>query len=214
VRQVHLRGAPLIPFHGGVRATVLGFAVAVALLPGCKRPPPAAPEAAVKSLPIPEARCVYFKDLRSFLPADLPGFAQSKDEGSTGKYGEVQVSEARRTFTRSAGRELSVRIVDTTMGADLGKAIRAAAQDGAGRARTDPTAPLFLDDAVGFVRFDPSSSDPTEAHAEATLWVGDRFVVAVSSQGFDNTDEVRRVARQLDLAGLAKLRLDGARRGP
>ena len=57
-----------------------------------------------------------------------------------------------------------------------------------------------------------ADSDPaaelreTEAKAEATLLVGDRYVVAVSGQGFVGTEEIREVARELDLAGLAKLR--------
>jgi len=155
---------------------------------------------------------VHFKDLRDFIPAALDGFKQVKEEGSTGKYGDVQVSEAKRTFAQEEGREVSVRIVDTTMAEELGRAIKAAAEEAADRPETDPSRPLFLSDAVGFVRWDPSRSDPDEARAEATLWVGGRFVVAVSSQGFDGTSEVRGVARALDLAGLSKLRLDATRR--
>jgi hypothetical protein len=99
------------------------------------------------------------------------------------------------------------------MAQDLGRAIRSAAQDAASRPPSDPTAPIFLQGAVGFVRFD-GSHDSAETRAEATLWVADRFVVAVSSQGFDDTAQVRQVARELDLAGLSNLRLDGGRRVP
>jgi hypothetical protein len=191
------------------------LALLIAGAVGCSKPPPAAPPPPPLQPPADlQPRCVYFKDLRAFLPASLPGFHQIRDEGSSGKYGDVQVSEAKRTFAQGEGRELSVRIVDTTMAQDLGRAIRSAAQDAASRPPSDPTAPLFLKEAVGFVRFDPSHSDPAEARAEATLWVADRFVVAVSSQGFDDTVRVRQVARELDLAGLSNLRLDGGRRVP
>ncbi|HEX4622011.1 MAG TPA: hypothetical protein VH208_10635 [Myxococcaceae bacterium] len=197
-----------------MRSTALALTVLIAGAAGCSKP---APVAATPPPPEPPAdlqpRCVYFKDLRAFLPATLPGFEQVRDEGSTGKYGDVQVSEAKRTFAQGEGRELSVRIVDTTMAQDLGRAIRSAAQDAASRPPSDPTAPIFLQGAVGFVRFD-GSRDSAETRAEATLWVADRFVVAVSSQGFDDTAQVRQVARQLDLAGLSNLRLDGGRRVP
>ena len=146
------------------------------------------------------APCVYFKDLAPFLPERLEGFTVGSTGGSTGKYGEVSVSEAERTYTRGEGREVKVRIVDTTMGGKIGQAIREAAEKAKGRPASDPTAPIQWKEAVGFVRYD---SD--EALAEANLLVGDRFVVAVTSRGFPGTVEVRRVARDIDLAGLARL---------
>jgi hypothetical protein len=144
--------------------------------------------------------CVHFEDLRPFLPETLEGLSRSRDGGSTGRYGEVSVSEAERSFTHGEEREVKVRIVDTTLGKKLGQAIRAAAQEGRNRAQNDPTAPIFWKDAVGFVRY-----DETNGLAEASLLVGNRYVVAVSSRGFPGTVEVRRVARGIDLEGLARL---------
>jgi hypothetical protein len=146
------------------------------------------------------APCVYFKQLAPFLPDTLEGFTVGNTAGSTGKYGDVSVSEAERTYTRGEGREVKVRIVDTTMGDKIVKAIREAAEKAKGRAASDPTAPIQWGEAVGFVRYDAEG-----ALAEANLVVGDRFVVAVTSRGFPGTVEVRRVARGIDLAGLARL---------
>jgi len=174
---------------------------------------PPAPEARVDTGDL-QPRCVFFKDLQPFLPRNLPGFSLLHEEGSTGQYGEVQVSEAKRSFQQEPGREVAVRIVDTTMSEDLGHAILAAAKDAKSRAASDPTAPLFLANAVGFVRMERSRGESAESKAEATLWVGEHFVVAVTSRGFEGTAEIRQVAQQLDLAGLAKLRLDAPRRGP
>ncbi|WP_044890943.1 hypothetical protein [Myxococcus hansupus] len=147
------------------------------------------------------APCVYFKRLTPFLPERLDGFTVAHTQGSTGKYGEVSVSEAERLYTRGEGREVKVRIVDTTMGERIGNAIREAATRAQGRAASDPAAPILLDDAVGFVRYDAE-----ESMAEANLLVGGRYVVAVTSRGFPGTVEVRRVARGIDLAGLARLK--------
>ena len=160
-----------------------------------------AAEPAADAAPVGPLPCVYFKDLAPFLPDRLEGFTPSNTEGSTGKYGEVSISEAERTYTRGEDREVKVRIVDTTLGGKIAKSIRAAAEDARRRPESDPTAPIFWDAAVGFVRYDPS-----EATAEANLLVGDRYVVAVTSRGFPGTVEVRRVARGIDLAGLARLR--------
>ncbi|MFL5346439.1 MAG: hypothetical protein ACJ8AT_16760 [Hyalangium sp.] len=161
---------------------------------------PAATPPAVE-VATPPSPCVYFKDLAPFLPDSLDGYTHATTEGSTGKYGEVSVSEAERTFTRGEDREVKVRIVDTTLGGKIAKAIKAAAEDGKQKAASDPTAPIFWEAAVGFVRYDAA-----EVTAEANLLVGDRYVVAVTSRGFPNTVEVRRVARGLDLARLAQLR--------
>ncbi len=144
---------------------------------------------------------MYFKDLRTFLPSELIGFRLDKDEGSTGKYGDVSVSEVERLFVHPTGGEVSVRIVDTTMSERLGTAIRNAVRDAERKDPSDPTAPIVTGEALGFVRYNPES-----ARAEANILVGGRYIVAVSSQGFRGTSEVRRVARTLDLAGLSKLR--------
>lgn len=113
------------------------------------------------------APCVYFKQLAPFLPERLDGFTVAHTQGSTGKYGEVSVSEAERLYTRGEGREVKVRIVDTTMGERIGKAIQEAADRSRGKAASDPSAPIHLDDAVGFVRYDAE-----ESVAEANLLVG------------------------------------------
>ncbi len=168
---------------------------------GCSEERPAPPVERPAAEAPEDAPCVYFKELAPFLPESLEGFQHSSMEGSTGKYGDVSVSEAERTFTRGEDREVKVRIVDTTLGWKIAKAIKAAAADAKGRPASDPTAPIFWDAAVGFVRYDAA-----EATAEANLLVGDRYVVAVTSRGFPSTVEVRRVARGIDLAGLARLR--------
>ncbi len=185
-----------------IKSHLLPLLLALAPGLGCSEhgtPPAAAPP--VAEAPAAASPCVYFKDLAPFLPDSLEGFTHATTEGSTGKYGEVSVSEAERTFTRGEEREVKVRIVDTTLGGKIAKAIRSAAEDARRRPESDPTAPIFWGAAVGFVRYDAA-----EATAEANILVGDRFVVAVTSRGFPNTVEVRRVARGMDFARLAQLR--------
>jgi hypothetical protein len=171
----------------------------LALGVGCSEAP-TVPEAATAAAGAPAAPCVYFRQLAPFLPDSVEGFTHATTEGSTGKYGEVSVSEAERTFTQEE-REVKVRIVDTTLGWKIAKAIREAAEGAKGRPPSDPSAPIFWDAAVGFVRYDEEATT-----AEANLLVGDRFVVAVTSRGFPGTVEVRRIARGIDLEGLARLR--------
>lgn len=150
--------------------------------------------------PIHAAKTVHFRDLKPFLPRALPGFEQVKDEGSTGKYGEVVVSEAERVFSQKS-REVSVRIVDTSVAERLARAITAAAKNVEADEGDELTGPLELVGAIGFVRFDQDQDK-----AEANLLVGDRYVVAVTTIGYPDTREVRRLSRELDLAGLSKLR--------
>jgi hypothetical protein len=145
--------------------------------------------------------CVYFKQLEAFLPTSLPGFRQARDEGSTGKYGDVSVSEAERVFFQPENREVSIRIVDSTVLAKLAEGIRAAALEASDRQQPDLAAPLSLPQALGYLRYDPA-----EERAEANLLVGDRFVVSIVSRGLKDATEVRRIAENLDSAGLSKLR--------
>lgn len=142
---------------------------------------------------------MYFKDLRPFLPKELAGFTVAKDEGSTGKYGDVMMSEAERVFARP-DRRVAVRIVDTPLSGKLGHSIREAAEEAGERGDGDVAA-LRLRETVGYVRYDRE-----EEKAEANLLVGGRYVVAVTGEGFTGTEEVRRIADGLDLAGLSKLR--------
>ena len=175
-------------------------ALAALLAGGCKKDEPEPAPPGPRAVAPRAAPCVYFKRLSPFLPSALPGYRTERDEGSSGKYGEVSVSEAERVFSKGE-RELSVRIVDTTVSDRLGEKIKAAARDASSRPPTDPTAPIFLGETVGFVRWDAG-----ESKAEANLLVGDRFVVAVTGRGFEGTAEVREIAKSLDLAGLSKLR--------
>ncbi len=145
--------------------------------------------------------CVHFTDLRAHLPRAPEGYTRVRDEGSSGRYGDVSISEVERVFSGHAGEELSVRIVDTTLSPELARAIRAAAEDATGRSEDDPTAPILRDRAVGFVRWDGGAGK-----AEANVLVADRFVVAVSSLGTGGTGVVRSLAGDIDYDGLALLR--------
>lgn len=177
----------------GVTARAAALAAVLAAAgASCREPSPAA-------APIQSARprpadfpCVHFEDLRRHLPKDIAGFRATRDEGSSGRYGEVSISEAERVFSGEDGQSVTVRIVDTTLSEDLGRVIREASRA--------PGA-IVGEGAVGFVRFDEG-----ERKAEANLLVADRFVVAVTAQGFDGTSEVRRIAGALDFQGLARLR--------
>ncbi len=182
------------------RLFLLALVAGSACTDGGKKTPGEGDGTAVNTLaPFP---CAHFEDLRAFLPETLEGLERSQEGGSTGRYGDVSVSEAERSFIHGEEREVKVRIVDTSLGKKLGQAIRAAAEEGLSRATNDPTAPIFWKDkeVVGFVRYDASTT-----LAEASLLVGNRYVVAVSSRGFPGTVEVRRVARDIDLEGLARL---------
>jgi len=174
------------------------------------------------------ARSVYFKRLQAFLPPSVPGFKRLRDEGSTGRYGEVSVSEAERIFAQDDGREVVIRIVDSTMLDRLAEGIRIATleatrvAEGATRpiGQADDAGPdgarpkdarpanraeiagaLKLPDAVGYFRYDPA-----DARADANLLVGDRFIVSIAGRGFRGSDEVRRIAQGLDCRELSKLR--------
>jgi len=194
---------------------------------GCRRaqPPELAwqPDGGWTDEAAPAARSVYFKRLQAFLPPSVPGFKRVRDEGSTGRYGEVSVSEAERVFAQDDGREVVVRIVDSSMLDRLAEGIRTATLEaervaeglarapgpaddarssGAGPAnRGEVAGALRLPEAVGYFHYDPA-----EQRADANLLVGDRFIVSIAGRGLQGSDEVRRIAQGLDSRELSKLR--------
>lgn len=187
-----------------MRAQLAGALLVLLALGACDRSKAAAPEQAPEAssgAALQRYPCVHFEALRQHLPKSLKGFERLRDEGSSGRYGEVSISEAERVFRDAEGTEISIRIVDTTLVDDLGRAIRAAASDARTRSEDDPTAPIVQHDTVGFVRY-----DQTQQRAEANLLVADRFVVAVTSVGAVGTGPVRSATTQIDLTGLALLR--------
>ncbi len=145
------------------------------------------------SAPLPDFPCVPFQQLRLHLPTTVEGLEQIRDEGSSGRYGEVSISEAERAFKGMGGLEISIRILDTTLVEQLGQALRIAAGES--------SAPIQKDNALGFVQFLPEAQ-----RAEANLLVANRFMVAINGQGYDDPAQVRRIAEQFDVDGLALLR--------
>ena len=166
----------------------------------------------------PDAPCLHFRRLQAFLPRAPEGFRPLRATASTGRYGEVSVSEAEQVFvagepTGDAGlaaegvRQLSVRIVDTSLASRIAEAIRTAAKEAqeshdaqAARGEHARTAPLLFEHSVGYVSHDPDQG----GRVEAMLLVGERFLVAVTGHGFGSTAETQAVLGQIDLTGLAQ----------
>ncbi|MGA9523673.1 MAG: hypothetical protein WBV82_19585 [Myxococcaceae bacterium] len=176
---------------------LLILVLASAGLIACRDAPRADGDEAVAVLtspaPLPEFPCVPFQQLRRHLPSKVEGLEQIRDEGSSGRYGEVSISEAERSFKGIGGQEISIRIVDTTIVDQLGRALRSAAGES--------SSPIQRDNALGFVHFLPESK-----RAEANLLVANRFMVAINGQGYEDPAQVRRIAEQFDVDGLALLR--------
>jgi hypothetical protein len=150
---------------------------------------------------------VHFRELRAFLPREVAGFTTARDEGSTGRYGEVAISEAERAFVPREPRddadgdaELVVRIVDSTLAPRLGASIHDAIAFAHAHPGGEGT-PRALEGVVGFVRYDPHTDQ-----AEGNLLVADRYVVAVTASGVGDTHLVRETLARFDLAALARLR--------
>jgi hypothetical protein len=168
---------------------------------------------------VPEASCVHFRRLQAFLPRAPEGFRRLRATASTGRYGEVSVSEAEQVFVSGdeaveAGvlapglRQLSVRIVDSTLSERIAEAIRTAAKQAqathaaqAANGQESRTAPLLYDRAVGYVSHDQHDG----GRVEAMLLVGERFLVSVTGHGFSSGAEARAVLGQIDVTGLAQV---------
>ncbi|WP_156109037.1 hypothetical protein [Hymenobacter sp. APR13] len=144
-----------------------------------------------------------YQELAHYLPAKLAGFnAVSEPKGESISLNGISYSTCERSYSNGSQR-LKVQLVDYN-GANALYA-GATAMLSAGFAQEDD-AQLMRSFDLGMSNIRGWETLQKKEHkASVALGVGDRFFVAVESDGQNNTDFVKQVARNIDLNALAKL---------
>lgn len=186
----------------GLRASVVALGL---LLSACRRGPAAdaavapprgstdaGPSGAPPSTPR-DGQSVHFSRLKPFLPHGVLDYRGGELHASTSQFGGVAVSEIERAY-QGPVRRAKVRILDTNLNQQAGAALTARGEGIAG------ARPLAMAGAVGYATYDAD-----RRHAQASVVVADRFVVAVTVESADGDGDAEAFARALDLAGIGGL---------
>jgi hypothetical protein len=144
-----------------------------------------------------------YQELARFLPARLAGFeAVGEPKGESVSLHGISYSTCERHY-RHGSQRLKVRLVDYNGANALYTGTTAMLS--AGFAQEDEAQLMrSFDLGVGNIR-GWETLQKKERKASVALGVGDRFFVAVESDGQSNTDFVKQVARTIDLNALAQL---------
>lgn len=143
-----------------------------------------------------------YKDLQSYLPADVSGYAAQEPSGQSMKVSAMSFSTAERKFTKDS-TDVDVKLVDYNganqlfQGASMMFSLGLESEDSESLVRS---APLKLDGVKGIETLHKKSNE-----AELTLAVGDRFIVTITGTNQKDFALVEDVAQRMDLAKLAKL---------
>jgi hypothetical protein len=140
-----------------------------------------------------QSESVHFSELKPFLPDRLGGFTGGEMKASTSQFGTVAVSEIDRIY-ESRSRRAQIRVVDTNLSRQSGAAVRPQ-PEGAPNAR-----PFAQGSAHGYFSYDPQ-----RRLAQASVIVGERFVVGITVEDAADDADAQMLVKALDLAGLGRL---------
>jgi hypothetical protein len=144
-----------------------------------------------------------YKELEHYLPASIAGFeAVGEPKGESVSMNGVGYSTCEQRYAKG-GQHLKVQLMDYN-GANALYAGATAMMSAGFSQENDEQLMRGCDLGVANVR-GWETLQKKERRASVALGVGDRFFVAVESDGQDDTDFVKQVARDIDLNALAKL---------
>lgn len=141
---------------------------------------------------------VNWRELTPFL-IDIPDWeAEGEAEGSTISMAGFKVSQAERSYT-AENKNLNMTIVDGGYVPMVYAGMKMAMSVEVDTAE-EYIKKITIKDFPGVEKYEYESMN-----AEVMILVGDRFLVQLKGENFDNTTELKEIANLLDLEGLADL---------
>ncbi len=146
-----------------------------------------------------EGAVVNWRQLAPFVPDALGDFSASKDlDGKTQTMGAVTVSNVKRSY-QAGDRRATIEVTDTHFSNLLRAPFRMAAL-----VKEDSSSGYKMGKEVAGHTALVEWSKP-QRRSQASLLVGERYLVAVKIQKTDTPDDAEKLAAALDLAALARL---------
>lgn len=141
---------------------------------------------------------VNWRELVAFL-GDIPGWEAEDDaEGESISMGDFKISQAERTYI-SDDKELTIKIADGSYVPMMYAGIKMAMN-------------YEIDTSEEYIKKTTIKGYPgveqyeyEDKDAQILILIGDRFIVTLEGDNFEDTSELKSVAESLDLDGIAKL---------
>lgn len=143
--------------------------------------------------------------LKSFVPEELAGLNRSSLSAERSGALGLQVSTATATYSNDSGREVRLEITDAGNAKGLLGLASWAGVEGEREENGRHEKTFREDDRLMHEEWDSNASQ-----GQYTVVVGDRFTVKVEGAA-ESVAELREVAEQVDLDGLADLRTEGVK---
>ncbi|MCR5886280.1 hypothetical protein LRS06_00535 [Hymenobacter sp. J193] len=143
-----------------------------------------------------------YKELQTYLPAEISGFTAGNPEGQSKKMGGFAFSTASREFTKDSVTIIT-ELIDYNGAHDMyqgAAAMFALGMESENDEELVKSTSLGIEGASGMENFHKK-----DGRAQLTLTLGGRFMVRVDADKQKDLSLVESVAKQIDLKKLAKL---------
>ncbi len=150
-----------------------------------------------------DTAALHYKELAEFMP-DIAGFtSEDGPKGNINKAMGLSISTSKQKFTNDKGEQISISIVDY-VGASAMYSLAAAAIKSDFYSESDDelirTLDLGIDDVIGM---EVLQKDKKEA--VLTVGVGDRFLITMSGENQEDTEQLKDILKGMDLATMAEM---------
>lgn len=147
-------------------------------------------------------KVVNWRKLGPFLPDELGGFKAERDmKGRTTSMGQMQVSSVRRPY-KGGDKRLRVEITDTNLvpmlrtGFAIAASVNEDSSDGVKKGTKIGGSPALLE------------WRKQRQRGKLQILVAGRYIVKLRLDKTDDPDEVVKLAKEIDLSGLAKVKAE------
>lgn len=149
-----------------------------------------------------DAKAMHYEELMNFLPTKIDGYTAEEPDGGTVEMQGTSYSNADITFKNEAGDRVKISLLDYNAALSMYSMATAMWSSGLKIDTKDELAQSFnINDQIsGWETFKKKTGK-----ASVVLGINDRFMLTVEADKQENCDNVKSIAKSMDLDKLASL---------
>ena len=149
-----------------------------------------------------DAKAMHYEELMNFLPTKIDGYTAEEPDGGTVEMQGTSYSNADITFKNEAGDRVKISLLDYNAALSMYSMATAMWSSGLKIDTKDELAQSFnINDQIsGWETFKKKTGK-----ASIVLGINDRFMLTVEADKQENCDNVKSIAKSMDLDKLASL---------
>lgn len=148
------------------------------------------------------AKAMHYEELIKFLPTEIDGYTAKEPDGGTVEMQGISYSNADITFKNEAGERIKVSLLDYNAALSMYIMATAMWTSGLKIDTKDELAQSYniSDDISGWETFKKKSGK-----ASIVIGISNRFMLSIDADNQKNCDNVKSIAKSMDLDKLASL---------